>query len=68
MKVSELREMREEELTDKLSDLRRQLFDLRSQAVTEKQENSMAGQNIKRVIARVKTIQRERELAEKPKK
>ena len=63
MKASQIRELRDTELVDKLEDLQKQLFELRSQAVTEKLENSMAIKNIKRDIARVKTVLRAKELA-----
>ncbi len=65
MKASDIRELRETELADKLEELQKQLFELRSQAVTEKLENSMAVKNIKRDIARVKTVVRAKELAGK---
>ncbi len=63
MKASGIRELRDTELGDKLEELQKQLFELRSQAVTEKLENSMAIKNIKRDIARVKTVLRAKELA-----
>lgn len=63
MKASDIRELRDNELGDKLEELQKQLFELRSQAVTEKLENSMAIKNIKRDIARVKTVLRAKELA-----
>ena len=62
MKAFEIREMRDQEISDKLDELQKQLFELRSQAVTEKMSNSRAIMNCKREIARVKTISREREL------
>lgn len=62
MKASEIRELRGTELTDKLDDLQKHLFDLRAQAMTEKMENTMAVTNVKRDIARVKTIMKENEL------
>ncbi len=48
--------MSTDELGDRLGDLQRNLFDLRTQAVTEKLENSKAIRNIRRDIARLKTI------------
>jgi large subunit ribosomal protein L29 len=48
--------MSKDELESKLEELERHLFDLRSQAVTEKLENSKAVINVRRDIARVKTI------------
>ncbi len=62
MKASEIREMRKDEFADKLDDLQKQLFTLRSQSVTEKLENTHAVGNAKRDIARLKTIMRENEL------
>jgi large subunit ribosomal protein L29 len=56
MKAKDYREMSTDELGDRLGDLQRNLFDLRTQAVTEKLENSKAIRNIRRDIARLKTI------------
>lgn len=56
MKAQHYREMSPDELESKLQELQRHLFDLRSQAVTEKLENSKAVTNVKRDIARIKTI------------
>jgi len=62
MKTAQLRDLRPDELGEKLDDLQKHLFSLRTQAVTEKLENTNAVRNVKRDIARVKTIMREREL------
>jgi large subunit ribosomal protein L29 len=62
MKAGHYREMVAEELEIKLEELEKHLFDLRSQSVTEKLENSKAIINVKRDIARIKTIMRERAL------
>jgi large subunit ribosomal protein L29 len=59
MKAQQYREMSPDELESKLDELERHLFDLRSQAVTEKLENSKAIINTRREIARIKTIVRE---------
>ena len=59
MKAQHYREISQDELESKLEELERHLFDLRSQAVTEKLENSKAVTNVRRDIARVKTIMRE---------
>jgi large subunit ribosomal protein L29 len=59
MKARHYREMSSDELEMKLEDLQRHLFDLRSQAVTEKLENSKAVINVRRDIARIKTIMRQ---------
>jgi len=59
MKAQHYREMSGDELESRLEELQRHLFDLRSQAVTEKLENSKAVRNVRRDIARIKTIIRE---------
>jgi large subunit ribosomal protein L29 len=59
MKAKQYRELSQDELRDKLEELQKHLFDLRSQAVTEKLENSKALINVRRDIARIKTIIRE---------
>jgi large subunit ribosomal protein L29 len=60
MKARQYREMSPDELEGRLEELEKHLFDLRSQAVTEKLENSRAIINTRRDIARVKTVMRER--------
>jgi large subunit ribosomal protein L29 len=60
VKVQQYREMGRDELESTLQEIQRQLFDLRSQAVTEKLENSKAVKNVRRDIARIKTVLRER--------
>jgi len=62
MKAQHYREMSSDELDDKLDEQQRHLFDLRTQAVTEKLENSKAVANVKHDIARMKTVIRERQL------
>lgn len=59
MKAQHYRDMSPDELEGKLEELQRQLFDLHSQAVTEKLENSKAVINIRRDIARLKTVMHE---------
>ena len=60
MKAKQLREMSQDEIGNALEDLEKRLFDLRSQAVTQKLENSKAIINVRRDVARVKTILREK--------
>ena len=60
MKAKQLREMTPDELQSSLGDLEKRLFDLRSQAVTEKLENSKAIINVRRDIARIRTVLHER--------
>lgn len=60
MKVAEMRQLKSEELHNELDRLRRHLFDLRAQAVTEKLENPNQLGQVKRDIARIFTVLRER--------
>ncbi len=64
MKASEVHKMSTEELAVEAKRLRQQLYELRSQAVTEKLENPRQLGNIRRDIARVLTAQRARQLQE----
>ncbi len=59
MKAQHYREMSQDEVESKLEEFQKHLFDLRSQAVTEKLENSKAVANVRRDIARIKTIMRQ---------
>jgi len=60
MKISDLRELKTEELHAELDRLRRHLFDLRSQAVTEKLGDVTQLTKTKRDIARIFTLLNER--------
>ncbi len=60
MKISEIREMKTEELHAELENLRKHAFELRSQAVTEKLENPFLLTQARRDIARVLTVLRSR--------
>ena len=62
MKVKELRELTDAELNKKLTDSKDELFKLRFQMATGQLDNPMKLQEVRRKIARVKTIIREREL------
>ncbi|NLX69658.1 MAG: 50S ribosomal protein L29 [Clostridiales bacterium] len=62
MKASKYRDMTNEELNDELIELKGELFNLRFQLATGQLENPMRIREVKRDIARVKTILREREL------
>lgn len=62
MKTTEIRELSAAELDTKLADLKKQLFNLRFQMATGQCENPMKIRDVKKSIARIKTIQREREL------
>ena len=62
MKVNEIRDMSPEEQSEKIKSLKEELFNLRFQLATGQLENRMRIREVKRSIAQVKTIQREREL------
>lgn len=62
MKTTEIRELSAAELDTKLADLKEELFNLRFQVATGQCENPMKIRDVKKSIARIKTIQREREL------
>ena len=63
MKANEVHKMSDEELRQEEDRLRRRLFELKSQAVTEKLENPRELGEIRKDVARIKTEQRTRELA-----
>lgn len=65
MKPSELREKTSSELTQKLHSLKEELFNLRYQAKTGRLEKPSLIRNIKRDIARINTITKEKEDAER---
>jgi large subunit ribosomal protein L29 len=62
MKASELRELSDEELRQKCQELNEELFNLRFQLATSQIEKVSRITAVRRDIARVKTIQRERQL------
>jgi large subunit ribosomal protein L29 len=62
MKVNEIRELTYEELGAKLNDLKAELFNLRFQHATSQLDNPMKLAEVKKSIARVKTVMRELEL------
>ena len=62
MKASEFREKTQMELQKEFGELKSELFKLRFQLATNQLENPMKLKDVKKSIARVKTIMREREL------
>ena len=62
MRASQLREMTSEELQNKLGELKEELFNLRFQLAVNQLENSSRIGAVKKDIARVSTILRQREL------
>ena len=62
MKAREFREMQNEELNVKLTELKQELFNLRFNHATGQLTNPMQLNTCKKDIARIKTILKEREL------
>ena len=62
MKPNKVREMSEVELNNELSNLKAQLFRLRFQSATNQLDNPLQIKSVRKDIARIKTILREREL------
>ncbi len=62
MKINEIVDMTNEELDQKLADLKAELFNLRFQHATNQLDNPRVITDVKRTIARIKTVLREREL------
>ena len=61
MNIKEIRDMKTEELTKTLDDLKVELFDLRFQRATGSIDNPMRIREIKKSIARILTVIKERE-------
>ncbi len=63
MKASELRALNYKELGDKLSEAKEELFNLRFQLVSSQLDNTDRLGQVRREIARIKTLMREQEIA-----
>ena len=64
MKASEIRDMTAQELENKLVDLKKELFALRFQHTVNQLDNPARLKAVKKDIARIKTVMRERSAAE----
>ncbi len=64
MKASEIRELTDEELRQRLRERTDALWALRMQKVTGSVDNVRGARNARRDIARIKTIIRERDIAQ----
>ena len=62
MKAKEIRDMNAAEMDQKIAGLKEELFNLRFQIATGQLENPMRIREVKKAIARNKTIQRETEI------
>lgn len=64
MKAKDMRELSASELTEKLADLKAELFNLRFQHAINQLDNPMRLGAVKKDIARVKTLIRQNELSQ----
>lgn len=62
-KAAEFREMSEEQLTFELQETKKELFQLRFQSASERLDAPSNLEKLRRKVARINTIVRERELA-----
>ncbi|MFA5577598.1 MAG: 50S ribosomal protein L29 [Tissierellaceae bacterium] len=62
MKAKEVRQLSEAELNNRLTELKTELFNLRFQLATGQLDNPSRIKTVRKDIARVKTIAKEREL------
>jgi len=63
VKAKKMRDITDEELVKKVSDYKEELFNLRFQMATGQLDNPMRIRDVKKNIARCKTVQRQREIA-----
>jgi len=64
MKATEIRELSPAELNEKLASLKAELFNLRFQHAVNQLDNPIRLKDVKKDIARVKSVIREKELAQ----
>lgn len=62
MKAKKIRELTDEELAKKVSDYKEELFNLRFQLATGQLDNPMRIRDVRKNIARCKTVIRQREI------
>ena len=62
MKAKEIKELSSEDLAQKMNDLKDELFKLRFQLATGQLENPLRIREVRRGIAKAKTLLREREI------
>ncbi len=63
LKPSEIREMSQEQMKEKLVELHKELFNLRFQNATRQLENTAAMSQVKKDIARLYTVSREQNMS-----
>ena len=64
MKPAELRALADDQLAATLRDTEKHLFDLRFQSATDRLETPSEIRKARREVARIKTLQRQRQLAQ----
>ena len=62
MKAKEIRDLNVSEMDQKVAGLKEELFNLRFQIATGQLENPMRIREVKKALARIKTIQKESEI------
>jgi large subunit ribosomal protein L29 len=62
VKAKNLRDLTQDELNNKLTQLKEELFNLRFQLATGQLDNPMRLREVRKIIARTHTVIREREL------
>ena len=63
MNTAEIRDMSDEEILDRIDQMKEEMFRLRFRAATTELENPMLLRTLRRDIARLRTVLRERELS-----
>ena len=66
MDIEDIRDMTDQQIREQLDELREERFRLKFRAATMELENPRLLSQLRRDIARVRTVQRERELAADP--
>ncbi len=65
MKISEIKELNKEELEIKLADIKKSLFNLKFQKATGQLNSPVKIRNLRKDIARIKTLIKEKEFKTK---
>ena len=65
MKINEIRELSTAEMIEKEKEFKKELFNLRFQLATGQLENTAQLKQVRKSIARIKTVMREQELSGK---
>ena len=62
MDITEIRALNDEQLQEEIEKTRREVFDLRFRAVTRQLDNTSENRLVRKTVARLLTVQRERQL------